>query len=1215
MKNQDFFNLHLHTEYSSLDGIIRIPELVRKIKDVGQEGFAVTDHGTMAALPEAYDVTKKEGVRLIPGMEAYTIPDYDEEKRRKENKEERIRESHLVLIARNEEGYRNLLKLHFEGYKNKRVSGFARVVPRLDHKILEKYSKGIIASTACILGEIPTLLLQKRNKEAEELAKYYNQIFDHFYLEVMPTFKIDQDGEEIQATVNRELIRLANKLDIPLIVTTDSHYLNAEDEETHRLVLAMQSKKAIDDEDAFFFRSNPLLTTDELLKEFDEKIIKETSKVADICGDTGYLDPGTSYKIPYFPIEEESGFEKWRQKDKVKQKYGDEDEQTLYFRYQVQQGWNKKIKPRIKNKEKLKKYLIRLKEEMKVIIDMQFPSYFLIVADLMNWCDEQKIRRGIARGSAGGSLVSYILNITKIDPIKYNLLFSRFLNKDRVSMPDIDMDIDRDRREETKEYLRKKYGYDKVASIGTFSTMKVRACIKDIVRSLNLGGDKSQSFLLADKLSKAVPPENDITYQQALDESEDFRALLYYPTEEEYERQNWQKKIKDGHFPSKYWQVGMYLRKIENMIRQTGTHAAGVIISTESLDRIMPMAIDKNDVVVTAYDMHSIESAGFLKLDLLGLKTLTIVDKTIENIKRLRSEDVNGFPLRGVELIKGETEREFEERLKSEKESVQKASRAYQLLRTGKSKAVFQLESQGMADLLKNIQANSVEDISDVLALHRPGPLESGLTVEYGDRKFGRKPTEYLHSSLEPILKDTQAILVYQEQVIQIAVRCAGFTESDGDTLRKCVGKKIKEKMILYEEKFVEGCQKVSGMSKEVAEKLWQQIVYFSGYGFNRSHSMGYGMTAYQTAYLKANYPAEFWGAVLSHEDDQEQIDLFISEIKANGIELLPADVNRSGLGFNVETTQSIRRGLGALKHVGEKAIQEILSKRPYKSMIDFLLRVESRKVNSKTIKMLIQAGAFDTLEEDVSRKTYFEKFEECRKQLKKIQDKEWKEVLKELGYKLKDLKEFTEEQFKELLNKEEIKKYGDVSFIKESDNVIKDKITALKGLIGSTVQFDYVWNDEESSEWNLEEMLDLEAEVYGSPVSGHIFDLYKEEENQVQQRFGKTGELLLTSDSLDKFPADTQVIMMVRVIGVSRKFSYKKDSTQFLRLIRIEDRFGKMEIGVFEKNYGDKIIDDSGHRIKVWKPNNVIIIRAMVDLYKGRKGLKYKNCLKILER
>lgn len=531
--------------------------------------------------------------------------------------------------------------------------------------------------------------------------------------------------------------------------------------------------------------------------------------------------------------------------------------EELYFLFKLEQGWKIKIDRLVASDNNLyQTYWNRLKEEIDVIFKMQFCSYFLITQDFLKWGDKQGIRRGPGRGSAGGCLIAYILDITKVDPIKYDLLFSRFLNADRISMPDIDNDIETDRREEIKQYLKQKYGSDKVASIGTFGTMKVRACIKDIIRSLNIGGSKAEAFKIADQVNSLMPNDPDIEFESACNQSPEFKGLVWYPNKEDLEK-GWAAKIKAGEKPSKFWQVGYHLRKMEGMIRQTGTHAAGVIISPSALDRILPMAIDKNDVTVTANSGKMAEDAGFLKIDLLGLNTLSIIQKCIDNIKKTRGTELKGVPIVGAPVVIGETDAEFEERMKNLPLHIQQASRAYKLCRSGKTEGVFQCESSVAKSLLQDLQVNSIEDLSAVLALNRPGPLKAGLVKEFGGRKFGKIKWELPHPATAKVLNPTYGIIAYQEQCMQLAVDCAGFTMAEADTLRKAIGKKIFDLMVKFEKQFVEGCcSRFEGFDKVVsyeileelpdgsvkrvtkhgtiAQQLWNSVVFFASYGFNK---------------------------------------------------------------------------------------------------------------------------------------------------------------------------------------------------------------------------------------------------------------------------------------------------------------------------------------------------------------------------------------------
>lgn len=1121
-----FVNLHMHTETGSpLDGFAKSEDIIERSKQLSYNKIAVTDHGSMSGILDLYTKGKDEGIDVIPGMEAYCVNDRTVRKKGDKN-------AHLVLLAKNKIGYQNLLRLNFEGYKTGAIKIYDRVVPRVDLSLLKQYGAGIIASSACLAGTIPFLLKEDKEEEAKELVKVYKKIFDSFYLEVQPAGLIGED----QRVMNEKIVTLSKKTKTPIIVTLDSHYVYKEDREFHHVLLAVQSKKNIYDDTRLFFEANPLLSEEELLQEFPKEFIDNTRIIADQCDEATYLDSGKGYKIPHFQVPKDEEFEKW----KIRKNNSDKSEAELYCRYKAEKGWDKKIRPliercrKIQGEEEAKKlrleYKKRVGEELEVIENMKFSDYFLIVMDMLEECDRRKISRGVGRGSAGGCILSYLLDITKLDPVKYGLLFSRFLNKDRISMPDIDSDICQSRRDEIKQYLIDKYGEDKVASIATFGTMKVRAAIKDVVRSLDLGGSKSESFRLADRISKTVPDDNpEITLDEAYQGSEEFRKYCDRPLFGYEGGKNLPvlkgKTLKD------------VLQKFEGVTRQIGIHAAGMIISTESLIETLPMII-QNDIVAIAYDGKTLEGAGYLKLDVLGLKTLDIIDEAVQNIKKVYGEEIKGYPLDSIEFDPkvANAEIDFGKRFKEEKrESRRKAAKTYRLYRRGKTSACFQVSGSGMQGLLKNVKPNDIEDICAVLALFRPGPLGSGLTQEYAERKNGRKKVEYPHPDLEPILESTQGIVTYQEQVMRMATDIAGFTQSEADTLRKAIGKKIKALIDKMEVQFKEGGI-AKGYTKELMNELWQLVVKFASYGFNKSHSMAYALTSYKMAYLKANYPAAFWAAALSHESDEKKRNIYVSEIRQtqkssnpqNHIKLTAVDINSSGLDFVCVSPNEIRRDLVSLKGIGEAAVREIIDKRPFDDFFDFIDKVDSRKINAGAVKVLIQAGAFDSLNKDgrFTRKFLENLFEQCRTAMSKYKKKNKVKTVKGTDFS------FDWDEAKQELIQKRKEKYPE-----------------------------YEYGD---AEWDEEQICKDETKIYGVAVSSHPFDSYIKEERDFAAKYNR-GYITLDRD-FDTLQ-DGQTVAVMAIIKFKPREIACKNRT-ILRNYIIEDRYDTAELAVFESEY-----------------------------------------------
>jgi DNA polymerase III alpha subunit len=957
----------------------------------------------------------------------------------------------------------------------------------------------------------------------------------------------------------------------------------------------------------------------------------------------------------------------WKELSTDFHQFSDEE---LYFLFQIEKGWQRKLGRLLENNpEKTLEYWPRLKEEVQVILKMKFAGYFLITQDFLTWADTVGIRRGPGRGSAAGSLIAYLMDITRVDPLKYDLLFSRFLNADRVSMPDIDNDIETDRRDEVKEYIKQKYGEDRVASISTFGTMKVRGGIKDIIRSLNIGGSKTEAFKLADQVNNLIPNDSEISFDDACKQAPEFKALVWYPSEEDLQN-GWKAKLEAGEVPSRFPQVGLHIRKLEGMIRQTGTHAAGVIISPEKLSTILPMAIDKNDVTVTANHGKMVEDAGFLKIDLLGLNTLSIIQRCVENIKKTRNLELKGMPMTGMPLVVNESEQDFNERLKEVSEPVQQASKAYRLLRSGKTEGIFQCESSVAKGLLQDLQANNIDDISAVLALNRPGPLKAGLTKEFGGRKFGSIPWELPHLATEKILGPTFGILCYQEQCMQLAVTCAGFTMSESDTLRKAIGKKNIELMVKFEKQFVEGCYRdYTGFDKVVeyelleelpdgsvrrvlkkgtiAQRLWQEIVFFAGYGFNRSHSVSYAFNTYYTAFLKANYPAEFWAAQLSYESDQVKINKMVMEAKSSGIQILPVSVNTSSMGYESESPSVIRRSLGTLKAVGGSAITELCAHRPYRDPVDFLLKCNMRKINKKTLHALICAGAFE--EFGITRKTLAEKIQDCKFKLDKWCKRRLDNYIKFAGAHKTCMSKPTEAdlirlgdptsgdevafekadskykrirhisrlvlakwlQIKDSVKPEEEETLEEAQKAALKELFIKWEIKANQIFQEDEWEYNFVATEEDKKEWPLETLIANEKEVYGTAVSAHVFDKYVEVEKRVDEKF-PTNRFTL-DQSTDELSQGMEVVLLVEVIGCSRQFPYKKDPTKFVRLFQVEDRYGAQELTVFDKVYDEFLQDENGTPVRVMSAGNILVCKAKMSFYGSRKSLVYESCVKLV--
>jgi len=877
-----FTHLHVHSHYSLLDGLPKIDELLDYTKELKMDSVALTDHGVLYGAVEFYKKAKEKKIKPIIGCEMYIA--YGKMQEKRTNIDDK--RYHLVLLVKNETGYKNLVylitKAHLEGFYYK---------PRIDEELLEKHADGLIALTACLVGKIPFLIRSKKIEEAEKLALKYQEIFgkDNFYLELQHHPNILE-----QKITNEGLINISKKYKIPLIATNDVHYLRPEDKEAQDILMLINTNADRNDPERLTLKTDDfsLKSPKEMIEAFKDipEAIENTQKVKDLCNFDFNLG---KVNLPYFEVPT----------GKTPNEYLEE---------LCKQGLKKRFgeNPDSKVKE-------RLNYELSVIKQTGFASYFLIVQDFVNWAKNQRIVVGPGRGSAGSSLVSYLLNITNIDPIKYDLIFERFLNPERISFPDIDLDFTDRRRNEVINYVAQKYGENRVAQIITFGTMAARAVIRDVGRALNY------PYSYCDQIAKMIP--FGFSLNETLKRVNEFKNL--YQTDERA------KTLID------------LAKKLEGVARHASTHACGVVISNKPLVELIPLQHPSQDdeSIVTQYEMHSIEDLGLLKMDFLGLKNLTIIEDTLSRIYVIHNKkiDIENVPL-------------------DDKET-------YKLLQEANTTGVFQLESDGMKKYLKQLRPTEFEDIVAMVALYRPGPIQ--FIPDYIARKHKRKKIEYLHPKLKPILEKTQGICIYQEQLMQIARDLAGFSLKEADVLRKAVGKKIKALLDSQEEKFIQGMIK-NNIKKEIAQKIWQWILPFAEYGFNRSHSCSYATISYQTAYLKAHYPVEFMASVLTSEKaDIERIAVLIEECKKMGIKVLPPNINESLKNFTVVPNENkIRFGLLAIKNVGENIIDAIVKERKengaYKSIEDFIRRVNSKDLNKKSLESLIKVGVFDEFAE-----------------------------------------------------------------------------------------------------------------------------------------------------------------------------------------------------------------------------------------------------------
>lgn len=879
--HSDYVPLHLHTEYSLLDGAIRIKELVEQAVAYKMPAVAITDHGNLFGAVDFYRRATKAGLKPIIGCEVYVAPRSRFEKRTASDVEEAS--FHFILLAKDNSGYQNLVSLVTKAY----TEGFY-YKPRIDLDLLTQYSGGLIGLTSCLKGEVPYYLQRGMIDKAREKTLEYKHILgpENFYIE------IQDNGLSEQEKVNRMLIELARELHIGVVATNDCHYMRKEDARAHDILLCIQTGKTIKDKNRLHFNSDGFYfkSPEEMKNSFKDipEAILNTRAIAERCNVEFRLGKTL---LPIYTLEN------GQSQDALLN--------TLAF-----DGLYQKFGP-----EPKPIYAERLKRELDIIRKIGYASCFLIVWDFISYAKKKGIPVGPGRGSAAGSLVSYCLGITDIDPVKYTLLFERFLNPERVSMPDIDVDFCKDRRSEVISYVTEKYGKDHVAQIITFGTMAAKAAIRDVGRALDF------PYAEVDRIAKLVPNTPNITIEETLKVEPQLKAL--YDTNP---------RIKEL--------IDIAIR-LEGLCRHASTHAAGVVISPKPLTDYTPLYKNPSDEsIITQFDMGAIEKIGLLKFDFLGLKTLTVIDKTLKYIKD------NGKDL----LLKDIS---FEDK------------KTYELLSSGQTTGIFQLESAGMRDLLIKMVPNRFEDLIAIVALYRPGPIGSGMIDDFIKRKKGQTPVKYELPQLKEILDETYGIILYQEQVMSIANKLANFTMGQADILRKAMGKKRPEEMEKLKESFIQGAR-ANGISEKKATKIFDLMAFFAEYGFNKSHSAAYAYLAYQTAYLKTHYPVEFMASTLSSDmDNTDKIVKSINECREMAIAILPPDINLSGKEFKV-IGNSIRFGLEAVKGVGSAAIESILETRhtdsPFISVTNFLERVDTRKVNKKVIEGLVKAGAFDSL-------------------------------------------------------------------------------------------------------------------------------------------------------------------------------------------------------------------------------------------------------------
>ena len=905
LKPSDFVHLHNHTFHSVLDGLTKIHDLVDKVKELGMEAAAVTDHGTMSGILDYYKTAKKAGIKPIIGIETYvaTRSRFDRDPGKDKQR------FHLTVLAMNNTGFHNLMKLstraNLEGMYYK---------PRIDHDLLEELNEGLIVLSGCASGEIGVALKEDDYDRAREIAKWYKSIFgDRYYLELQDHGHPKSNTHwDVQAKINEGLIKLSKELDIEMVVTCDGHYLTHEYQDAHEILLCVGTGSYLSDEKRMSLKDFELHLTDprDIIDHWGEKfpeVIRNTKKIADRCDVEIELG---RILIPKYPLPDGENEHSYL----LRLTY-----QGLLQRYN---GASKEEAEKLDPDEIIPKLSDEVREraemELGVMGNMGYEGYFLIVQDFINWGKSQGIVFGPGRGSAAGSIVAYALNITDLDPLKYGLLFERFLNPDRISMPDIDVDIQDTRRDEVIEYCAKKYGEDHVSNIATFGKMFGRMAVRDVARVLEV------PYAESDRLAKLVPPPNQgrhIPLSVSIKEDADLRN--------EYENNPTAKEVLD------------YAIQLEGTIRSHGVHACGVVIAPDTLVNYIPLEMAQKGVVATQFPMGEVEELGLLKMDFLGLSNLTIINNAMRIIRKAYKKEIN---LSELPLDDKKT---------------------YELFQRGDTTGVFQLESAGMKRYLRGLKPTTFEDIIAMVALYRPGPMQ--FIDSFIRRKHGEEEITYLHSGMKNSLKNTYGILVYQEQFMQISKEWCGFTGGQADTLRKAVGKKKIDLMKKVKPEFVEGAVKVGGATKEIAETFWAQLEEFANYCFNKSHAACYGLIAYWTAYLKAHYPDAFMAALMtSDHDDTDRLAIEITECKHMGISVLSPDVNESFVEFAVVPNENkIRFGMSAVKGVGVGAVEEVLRARedgPFTSVEDFARRVSTSKFNRKAWESLIKSGAFDDM-------------------------------------------------------------------------------------------------------------------------------------------------------------------------------------------------------------------------------------------------------------
>ena len=1033
-----YVHLHNHSEFSLLDGANKINKMIERALDYNMPAMAITDHGNMFGALEFYKAAKKGGIKPIIGMEAYMAPGSRTDK--KSPGPGNKTSYHLVLLAKNNIGYQNLMKLSSTAY----IDGFY-YKPRIDMESLRKHSEGLIVLSACMSGEIYTLLSLGDKQGAIKRVETYLEIFgDDYYLEIQDHGIPEEAGYE-------NVYKLAREMNVPVVATNDCHYLDKGHHDSHDVLVCISSGKCVNDPKRLRYGTEELYikNMDEMYKVFPDKVeaLERTLEIAEKIDVEIELG---NYRLPKFPLPEED-------------KHMSFDDYLEKLSYEGTRRHYGEITEELEE---------RLKYELSVIRKTGFAGYFLITQDFINYAREQDIPVGLGRGSAAGSLVAYALGITNVDPLRYDLLFERFLNPERVTMPDIDIDFCFERREEVIDYVRRKYGQDNVAQIITFGTMASKGVIKDVARALEI------DYADSDRISKLIP----------VHQGKPMKIEQAFSTIPEL------KTISETGGP-RYQELIRHAKVLEGLSRHASVHAAGIIIAPGDITDYVPLYqtedSNKNKVITTQFTMGGCEEIGLLKMDFLGLRTLTVIHKAIKMI-----EKTNGVKLDADKLPLDDQE-------------------TYEIFCEGSTVGIFQFESKGMQEYLRKLEPDRIEDLIAMNALYRPGPMENIDT--YIDRKFGRQKIEYLHPMLEPILKETNGIIVYQEQVMRIAADLGGFSLGKADVLRRAMGKKKKEIMELMEVEFIDGAAK-NDIDKKTAKAIYDLIFKFASYGFNKSHSAAYSLLAYQTAYLKRHYPAEFMAASLTSEiNDPKRIVILIDECKRMGLNVLPPDINRSGAQFEVPESGQVSFGLAAIKNVGRAAINRIIEIRhevgEFKGFFDFIKSMDLRTVNKKVLEALVQAGALDGLEGNRAQK--YASIEPAVSFAQKFQEQEQ--------------------------NKSQISLF-DMMAAENPDGEVDDFI-----------QYPTLVNIDE---WELQERLNREKDLLGFYISGHPLDKY-DKEIQLFSNLDWTDPATYKPNKIVK----TAAMVSVLKTHMDRK-------GRFMAFVTFEDKFSTFEGIVFASIY-----------------------------------------------